>query len=299
MAKKSWLERNKRKKETVKKYAALRAELKAKRDYAGLAKLPRNASPTRVVNRCAMSGRRRGYLRKFGCFPLDVPRSRVERLDSRRDQSQLVKFLMSDPISDMLTRIRNGGRALLPAIELPHSRIKESIAKILKSEGYVAEVAVEGKTTKKIKIHLKYNGKKSVIEGLQARQQARFAQIRRRDGNSPRARRPGRGDRLHLRRRDDRTRRRARKTSAANCSATSGNLNFMSRIGKQPIAIPPKVKVEVKGPESFRRRPERQARLGIAPPHQPEGGRRQDRRQPRRRRRAGQGAARLEPRARQ
>ncbi|HEV2455381.1 MAG TPA: 30S ribosomal protein S14 [Verrucomicrobiae bacterium] len=66
MAKKSWLERNKRKADTVKKYAALRAQLKARRDYAGLAKLPRDASPTRVVNRCAMSGRRHGYLRKFG-----------------------------------------------------------------------------------------------------------------------------------------------------------------------------------------------------------------------------------------
>ena len=66
MAKTSWLERNKRKAETVKKYAALRAELKAKRDYAGLAALPRDASPTRVVNRCKMSGRRRGFLRKFG-----------------------------------------------------------------------------------------------------------------------------------------------------------------------------------------------------------------------------------------
>jgi small subunit ribosomal protein S14 len=70
MAKKSWLERNKRKQETVKKYAAIRAELKAKRDYAGLAKLPRDASPTRVVNRCSFSGRRRAYLRKFGCSRL-------------------------------------------------------------------------------------------------------------------------------------------------------------------------------------------------------------------------------------
>ena len=66
MAKKSWFERNKRKKETVKKYAAIRAELKAKGDYAGLAKLPRNASPVRVVNRCAISGRRHGFIRKFG-----------------------------------------------------------------------------------------------------------------------------------------------------------------------------------------------------------------------------------------
>jgi small subunit ribosomal protein S8 len=73
---------------------------------------------------------------------------------------------MSDPISDMLTRIRNGGRALLPVIVLPHSRIKEGVAKILKSEGYVTEVSVEGETKKKIKIQLKYEGKKSVIEGL-------------------------------------------------------------------------------------------------------------------------------------
>ena len=73
---------------------------------------------------------------------------------------------MSDPISDLLTRIRNGGRALLPVVELPHSKIKESVAKILKSQGYVADVAVEGATKKTIKIRLKYNGKKNVIEGL-------------------------------------------------------------------------------------------------------------------------------------
>jgi small subunit ribosomal protein S14 len=70
MAKKSWMERNKKKQETVKKFAALRAELKAKKDYVGLTKLPKNASPTRVVNRCAFTGRRRGYLRKFGCSRL-------------------------------------------------------------------------------------------------------------------------------------------------------------------------------------------------------------------------------------
>jgi len=73
---------------------------------------------------------------------------------------------MSDPISDMLTRIRNAGRALLPAVELPHSRMKESVARILKSEGYVADVAVEGNVIKKLKIRLKYQGKKNVIEGL-------------------------------------------------------------------------------------------------------------------------------------
>jgi len=73
---------------------------------------------------------------------------------------------MTDPISDMLTRLRNGGRALQPLVELPHSRLKENIATILKNEGYVSDVAVEGKVAKKIKIRLKYNGKKNVIEGL-------------------------------------------------------------------------------------------------------------------------------------
>jgi len=70
MAKTSWLERNKRKAATVKKFAAKRAELNAKRDYVGLAALPRDASPTRLVNRCSMSGRRHGYMRKFGCSRL-------------------------------------------------------------------------------------------------------------------------------------------------------------------------------------------------------------------------------------
>jgi small subunit ribosomal protein S8 len=73
---------------------------------------------------------------------------------------------MSDPISDMLTRIRNAGAAQLPLVKLPHSRIKESAANILKSEGYVADVSVAGETKKEISIRLKFNGKKSIIEGL-------------------------------------------------------------------------------------------------------------------------------------
>ncbi len=63
MAKTAWINRNARKRATVKKYAAIRAELKAKKDYAGLAQLPRDASPTRVVNRCEVTGRRRAFIR--------------------------------------------------------------------------------------------------------------------------------------------------------------------------------------------------------------------------------------------
>ncbi len=73
---------------------------------------------------------------------------------------------MTDPISDMLARIRNANRALLPGVEMPHSKIKESIASILKKEGYINDFAVEGKIPKTIKVKLKYQGKKSIIEGM-------------------------------------------------------------------------------------------------------------------------------------
>jgi small subunit ribosomal protein S8 len=73
---------------------------------------------------------------------------------------------MTDPISDFLSRIRNGSKALLPAVEAPHSRLKESIARILVREGYLAGCTVEGTTAKKLKLRLKYNGRKGVIAGL-------------------------------------------------------------------------------------------------------------------------------------
>jgi small subunit ribosomal protein S8 len=73
---------------------------------------------------------------------------------------------MSDPISNMLTSIRNAGQASLPEVVIPHSKVKEHIAHVLKREGYVAEVSVEGKPFKQIKIKLKYTGRKPVIEGI-------------------------------------------------------------------------------------------------------------------------------------
>jgi small subunit ribosomal protein S8 len=73
---------------------------------------------------------------------------------------------MTDPIADMLTRIRNANRALLPEVELSHSKMKESIAHILKREGYLADCTVEGKSVKKIKLKLKFQGRKGVIDGL-------------------------------------------------------------------------------------------------------------------------------------
>jgi small subunit ribosomal protein S8 len=73
---------------------------------------------------------------------------------------------MNDPISDMLTRIRNGSSAMLPSIEMPHSKLKASIASILKQEGYIVDYAVEGAPIKKLTVKLKYQGRKGVIEGI-------------------------------------------------------------------------------------------------------------------------------------
>ncbi len=73
---------------------------------------------------------------------------------------------MSDQISNMLTSIRNASRANLPFATIPHSKVKESIARVLQREGYVADVTVEGKPFKSIKVKLKYTGRKGVIEGI-------------------------------------------------------------------------------------------------------------------------------------
>jgi small subunit ribosomal protein S8 len=73
---------------------------------------------------------------------------------------------MTDPIADLLTRIRNGSRALLPVVEMPHSRIKEDLARVLVREGYLVDCAVEGTKIRKLKLRLKYSGRKGVIEGL-------------------------------------------------------------------------------------------------------------------------------------
>ena len=75
----------------------------------------------------------------------------------------------SDPIADMLTRIRNACRAGLPAVEMGHSRLKAEVARILKKEGYVADVA-EGDAAGKIflRVVLKYDyNEKPIIQQLQ------------------------------------------------------------------------------------------------------------------------------------
>ncbi len=66
MAKESMKAREVKRQKLVDRYAAKRADLKAKGDFVGLQKLPRNASPVRLHNRCQLTGRPKGYMRQFG-----------------------------------------------------------------------------------------------------------------------------------------------------------------------------------------------------------------------------------------
>jgi len=66
MARQSVIARERKRQKLVDKYAQKRAELKASGDYEALDKLPRNASPVRLHNRCKLTGRPKGYMRKFG-----------------------------------------------------------------------------------------------------------------------------------------------------------------------------------------------------------------------------------------
>ena len=76
---------------------------------------------------------------------------------------------MTDPIADMLTRIRNGVRARLPKVDVPSSRLKGEIARILKNEGYIANYKiVEDPRQGSIRVFLKYGpGRERVITDLQ------------------------------------------------------------------------------------------------------------------------------------
>ena len=73
---------------------------------------------------------------------------------------------MSDPIADMLTRIRNGQTAAKAEVAMPASNMKQSIAKVLKDEGYIADFSVSDEAKPKLSVSLKYYEGKPVIEKI-------------------------------------------------------------------------------------------------------------------------------------
>ncbi len=66
MAKKSWMARERKRRRMVARYAERRKALKEAGDYEALQRIPRNASPVRLNNRCPLTGRSRGFMRDFG-----------------------------------------------------------------------------------------------------------------------------------------------------------------------------------------------------------------------------------------
>ncbi|MBD3310910.1 MAG: 30S ribosomal protein S8 [Candidatus Magasanikbacteria bacterium] len=76
-------------------------------------------------------------------------------------------MMMTDPIADMLTRIRNAQMVHKSFVEIPFSNLKKNIAEILSREGYLDSVEVLGESRKIIKIGLKYKDKKPYISDLQ------------------------------------------------------------------------------------------------------------------------------------
>ncbi|AMO58483.1 MULTISPECIES: 30S ribosomal protein S8 [Endozoicomonas] len=73
---------------------------------------------------------------------------------------------MQDPLADMLTRIRNAQMAEHASVEIPSSKVKAAVAKVLKEEGYITDFRVEGEIQKSLVIDLKYYEGKPVIENL-------------------------------------------------------------------------------------------------------------------------------------
>ena len=75
---------------------------------------------------------------------------------------------MSDPIADMLTRIRNAQMVEKPVVVMPSSKLKVAIAEVLKSEGYIDDFAVRGDAAKpQLEIELKYYAGRPVIERIE------------------------------------------------------------------------------------------------------------------------------------
>jgi small subunit ribosomal protein S8 len=73
---------------------------------------------------------------------------------------------LQDPVSDMLTRVRNAQKATKVNVKMPSSTKKENIAKVLKDEGYIKDYSVSGDTKKELTIELKYFQGKPVIEEI-------------------------------------------------------------------------------------------------------------------------------------
>lgn len=74
--------------------------------------------------------------------------------------------MMTDPIADMLTRIRNAQMVKKKTVSIPFSKFKKAIANILSQEGYIGAVSVSEETPAQLHVELKYNGKNPAIQSI-------------------------------------------------------------------------------------------------------------------------------------
>ena len=127
----------------------------------------------REYTRCSRCGRPHSVLRKFGvcriclrelAYKGEIPGMKKS---SWQTKGEHIIMVMTDPIADMLTRIRNANQMKYEAVSMPSSKMKVAIAEILKEEGFIADYTVTGDTKKELSLSLKYgeNGEK-VITGL-------------------------------------------------------------------------------------------------------------------------------------
>ena len=133
---------------------------------------------------------------------------------------------MTDPIADMLTRIRNAVRVERPRVDMPLSKVKRGLAEVLKREGYIWDWREEQRRrspSKQLSHRAEVRPQRRARDSAhQARQQAGPPRVQPADRAAAGPQRPGNFDHQHQPRRDQRPRSPADETSAAKCCANCG-----------------------------------------------------------------------------
>ena len=175
--------------------------------------------------------------------------------------------MLTDPVADMLTRIRNANKALHDTTSMPSSKLKVEIARLLKEEGYITDFRVEsGESFDNLVIKLKYGrGRERVITDLKRVSKPGPPHLRAQGPPAARARRHGHRDPVHLPRADDQPQGRRGRASAARSSASSGDLHEPHR--KTTHRVPAGVNVAVSPGPRPGQRPARRARAGRPAAH--------------------------------
>ena len=136
-----------------------------------LSQLPRNSAKTRVMNRCEITGRPHGVYRKLKISRIALRQLGLHGTIPGLVQSSWKKGIimsLSDPIGDMIARVKNAQARNHKKVELPSSNFKSKIADILKNEGFIKDFkidAVDNKPT--LSLELKYHSGNPVISAFE------------------------------------------------------------------------------------------------------------------------------------